>query len=212
MDETYSYAHHFEEIYTPLTEDGVYMYYNYLSERQNSVDYGYLSESLTSKLSLSLTNAALSYSGTLSGLMASMSSPAPSFLSVMTCMSILNIENMSVSYKSNQHSFFRAGIETESDLYIDINAPYNNPQNFYFRQIKLEDTDDFQRNYVIKKYSISAKLKCRNLHFILKNDVSIFILLYSRYQNCKKPQNQITLIKTFLLSFSAYHLGCLTVG
>jgi hypothetical protein len=43
----------------------------------------------------------LSHSGTLAGLMASMSSPAPSFLSVMTCMSILNIENMSVSYKSN---------------------------------------------------------------------------------------------------------------
>ena len=56
-----------------------------------------------------------------------MSSPAPSFLNVMTCMYILNIESMSVSYESNYNSFFRAGIETESDLYVDIKSFYNNP-------------------------------------------------------------------------------------
>ena len=188
MDETYLYAHHFEEIYTPVTEDGVYMYYNYISERQNSVDYVYLSDSLNSKLSLSLTNASLSSSGTLLGLADSMSSPAPSFLNVMTCMYILNIESMSVSYESNYNSFFRAGIETESDLYVDIKSFYNNPQNFYFREIKLDDADDFQRNYVIKKQ--------------LFNSIPVFLGSFYLFDKLKLNIQDISYIDIFNLSYN----------
>jgi hypothetical protein len=133
------------------TEDDTYMYYNYLSERWNTVDYTYLTVALNSKLSASLANAIMSSTGTMGGIMFTMDNPAPSYLSILTCMSILNIESMSVIYKSNFDSYHRAIIETDSDLYPDINFLYNNPYDYYFRKINLSDTEEHSSQYVIEK-------------------------------------------------------------
>jgi len=110
-----------------------------------------LTTSLNSKLGTALTNAVLSSTGTLYGLMSNISNPAPSFLSVMTCMSILNIESRSVTYRSNLNSFHRAIIKTDSDLYTSIDFPYDNPYDYYFRKINLADPEEYSRKYVIKK-------------------------------------------------------------
>lgn len=188
MDDTFLYAHHYEELYTPTSEDNIYMYYNFISEKWNTVDYGYLTSSLNSKLGIALTNEVLSYTGTLSGVMASISNPAPSFLSVMTCMSIINIESMSVSYSSNLNTFHRAIIKTDSDLYDYIDFPYENTYDYYFRQINLSDAEDYSRNYVIKKQ--------------LFNSIPVFLGSFFLFDKMKKEITNKEYIDIFKIAYN----------
>lgn len=187
MNDSFLYAHHIQSYSYNLINKDVYFYYNYFSEQYNTVNYNYLTETLNLKLSNALINESLKLSGTLVGVMASLSGQ-PSLLNVLTCFGILNVELDTVKYKSNYSSFFNAVIDSNSNNDIPVDYVYSNPKNYYFRNFSINDTEDYTRNFLVKKQ--------------LFNSIPVFLGAFYLYDKLRDVVENIGYYNVFNLCYT----------